>query len=98
VRGIGPSLGSQGVASPLPDPRLEIHNKDGATVATNDNWKVDDATGQSQEAAITATTVPPTDPAESAILITLQPGAYTAVLGGKGTATGVALVEVYNLK
>ena len=75
-----------------------MHNKDGVLVATNDNWKVDDASGESQEAAITATTVPPTDDAESALLLTLQPGAYTAVLGGNGAATGVALVEVYNLK
>jgi hypothetical protein len=98
VRAIGPSLTGAGVANALPDPRLEIHSENGAVIATNDNWKTDDKTGQSQEAAITATTIPPTKDAESALLLTLPPGNYTAVLGGNGAATGVALVEIYNLQ
>ncbi|MFL6583171.1 MAG: hypothetical protein ACJ8KU_01480, partial [Chthoniobacterales bacterium] len=96
--GIGPSLTGSGVANALPDPRLEIHSENGAVIATNDNWKTDDQSGQSQEAAIIATTIPPTNDAESALLLTLPPGSYTAVLGSNGAGTGVALVEVYNLQ
>jgi hypothetical protein len=96
LRGIGPSLANNGIQGVLADPTLELHS--GPTIlATNDNWKVDDATGQSQEAAIEATMIPPTDDAESAILATLQTGAYTAVLAGKGETTGVGLIEVYDL-
>jgi hypothetical protein len=98
VRGIGPSLTASGVANPLPDPRVEIHSENGTLIDSNDNWKTDDKTGQSQEAAITATMVPPTNDAESALLVTLPPGNYTAVLGANGAATGVVLVEIYNLQ
>jgi hypothetical protein len=67
------------------------------TVATNDNWKINDQTGQSQEAEIRATTIPPANDLESAILATLSPGAYTAILAGKNGGTGIGLVEVYDL-
>ena len=95
IRGIGPSLGS-GVAGALADPTLELH-QGSATLATNDNWKINDQTGQSQEADIRATTIPPTNDLESAILMTLSPGTYTAILAGKNGGTGVGLVEVYDL-
>lgn len=95
LRGIGPSLSSAGVTGALPDPTLELHQ--GNTVlATNDNWKVG-SNGQSQEAAIRATGVPPQNDLESAILITLSPGEYTAILSGTGGGTGVGLVEVYDI-
>ena len=93
IRGIGPSL--TGVGGPLPDPTLELHH--GNEITTNDNWKINDLTQQSQEADISATTIPPTNDSESAILITLAPGAYTAILAGKDEGTGVGLVEVYDL-
>jgi uncharacterized delta-60 repeat protein len=96
IRGIGPSLGSVGVAGALADPTLELH-QGGITLATNDNWKINDQTQQSQEADITATTIPPTNDLESAILMTLNPGAYTAILAGKDGATGAGLVEIYDL-
>jgi hypothetical protein len=87
IRGIGPSLSIDGE---LADPVLELHQ--GATVlATNDNWK------DTQQAAIEASTVAPTDDFESAIVQTLQPGTYTAVLSGKNRGTGIGLVEVYDL-
>jgi hypothetical protein len=93
VRGIGPSLSVNG---PLADPTLELHQ--GNTIlATNDNWKINDQTGQSQEADIQATTIPPRNDLESAIVATLSPGSYTAVLAGKNGGTGVGLVEVYDL-
>jgi hypothetical protein len=94
MRGIGPSLNGVGVT--LSDPTLELHQ--GSTmVATNDNWKINDQTGQSQEAEIRATTIAPANDLESAILATLSPGAYTAILAGKNGGTGVGLVEVYDL-
>lgn len=92
VRGLGPSLGTAGVANPLADPVLELHNSDGVVVATNDDWQ------STQGAAIEASGLAPEDPAEAAILATLAPGAYTAIESGKNGGTGVGLVEVYNLQ
>ncbi len=94
IRGMGPSL--NGVGAALADPTLELHQGN-TTLATNDNWKINDQTGQSQEADIRATTIPPTNDLESAILATLSPGPYTAILAGKNGGTGVGLVEVYDL-
>jgi hypothetical protein len=93
VRGIGPSLP---VPGPLVDPTLELH-QGSATIASNDNWKINDATGQSQQAEIVATGLPPNDDLESAILVTVNPGSYTAILAGKNGGTGIGLVEVYDL-
>ena len=93
IRGLGPSLTGVGVT--LTDPTLEVHQGD-VTLATNDNWKMR-SDGTSQQADIDATTIPPTNDAESAILVMLSPGAYTAVLAGNNGETGVGLVEVYDL-
>ena len=90
VRGIGPSLGAKGVSGALADTVLELHEP-GGTVITNDNWK------DTQEAEIVATTVPPSNDLESAIVATLDPGAYTAIVSGKNGGTGIALVEAYDL-
>jgi hypothetical protein len=95
IRGIGPSLTGFGVINALADPALELHLPDGSVVSNN-NWKIDDQTQQSQEATILATNAAPTDDLESAILITLNPGAYTAILSGKNQVTGIGLVEVYD--
>jgi hypothetical protein len=94
IRGMGPSLNGVGVT--LSDPTLQLHQGH-TTLATNDNWKVNDQTGQSQEAAIRATTIPPSNDLESAIVISLSPGSYTAILSGKNGGTGVGLVELYDL-
>jgi hypothetical protein len=91
VRALGPSLNSSGIQGALPDTTLELHSENGATIASNDNWK------DSQQADIEATTIPPASSLESAIVSTLAPGNYTAIVRGKGNATGVGLVEVYNL-
>jgi hypothetical protein len=93
IRGIGPSLNGVGVS--LSDPTLELHQGD-VTVATNDNWKTR-PDGTSQQAEIEATTIPPANDLESAILLALSPGAYTATLSGKNGGTGMGLVEVYDL-
>jgi len=93
VRAIGPSLANANPPVPdaLADPILELHNPDGSTLASNDNWR------DTQEADIMATTIPPTNDAESAIVATLTPNAYTAIVRGASATTGVALVEVYAL-
>jgi hypothetical protein len=91
VRGIGPSLAKAGVQGTLADPLLELHDGNGNLVRSNDNWK------DNQQAEIEATGIPPGSDSESAIVATLNPGAYTAVVSGKNSGTGVALVEVYNL-
>jgi hypothetical protein len=98
IRAIGPSLTQVGISNALADPTLELHDSNGALIRTNDNWKTDDQTGQSQEAEIRATEVPPSNGLESAIVSTLSPGQYTAIVAGKGGGTGVGLVEVYNLQ
>jgi len=97
VRALGPSLTGSGVQGALQDPTLELHDANGATTATNDNWKINDQTQQSQEAEVRATTLAPTNDLESAIVTTLLPGPSTAIVRGKNNGTGVALVEVYNL-
>jgi hypothetical protein len=89
-RALGPSTGIPGALS---DPTLELHDGQGGIIATNDNWEDDPAEADK----IRATTIPPNDPREAAILKSLTPGNYTAVIRGKGTATGVAVVEAYQL-
>jgi YVTN family beta-propeller protein len=93
LRGIGPSL--TGVTGALADPTIELH-QGGTTIAMNDNWKLR-PDGGSQQAEIEATGIPPANDLESALVATLNPGAYTAILRGKDNATGVGLVEAYDL-
>jgi hypothetical protein len=90
LRAIGPSLGAVGITNALQDTVLELHDSN-TTLVTNDNWRSD------QEAEIIATTIPPSNDLEAAIVMTLPPGAYTAIVRGKNDTTGVALVEVYAL-
>jgi autotransporter-associated beta strand protein len=91
VRAIGPSLASAGVSGPLQDPVLELHDSKGALMASNDNWQ------DTQEGEIRASGLAPKDARESALITTLQPGTYTAVMRGKNDSTGIALVEIYDL-
>ena len=91
LRALGPSLSSFGISNPLANPVLELHGPSGFTTLTNDNWR------DTQEAAITATGLAPTNDLESAILATLPPGSYTAIVRGKDDTTGVGLVEAYNV-
>ena len=91
VRAIGPSLAGFGIPSPLPDPVLTLKDSFGVTLATNDDWQA------SQAAEISATGLAPTNTVESVILTSLPAGSYTALVSGKGSATGLALVEVYQL-
>ena len=91
LRGLGPSLANFGVSGALSDPTLELHDGSGNTIATNDDWRDGDT------AAIEGTGLAPNDEREAAILQTLDAGAYTVILGGAGSATGIGLVEVYDL-
>lgn len=91
VRALGPSLGPFGIVNPLADPTLELRNVNGTLVSSNDNWK------SAQQTAIQATGRAPGNDLESAIVATLPAGSYTSIVAGKGGATGIGLVEVYNL-
>ena len=85
---MGPSLPVSGA---LANPRLELHDGNGALFATNDDWRSD------QEAEINATGLAPSNNLESALIRTLPPGNYTAIVAGVNDTAGVALVEVYAL-
>jgi len=96
LRAIGPSLTGSGVPDALANPVMELHGPAGFTTMTNDNWR------DTQEAEILATGLAPANNLESAIVATLAPGNYTAIVAGRETtpsffAPGVALVEVYDL-
>ena len=97
MRAIGPSLADAGVQDVLPDPTLELHDGNGVLIASNDNWKVSDLTGQSQETEVRATMLAPANDLESAIVTSLAPGSYTAVVQGKNNGVGVGLIEAYDL-
>jgi hypothetical protein len=92
ARALGPSLAAAGVANPLSDPSLELRNASGNLVSSNDNW------GLGPDAAsIQAKGFAPSQSVESALQVTLNPGSYTAIVRGVTNATGVALVEIYDL-
>ena len=91
VRALGPSLTPFGVTGALNDPMLDLRDGTGNQLATNDNWK------DSQEQAIVDTGLAPANDSESAIVATLTPGNYTAIMSGKDNTTGIGLVEVYEL-
>lgn len=88
ARAIGPSLP---VAGRLPDPLLELHDSSGDLIASNNNWRSD------QEAKIAATGIAVAKDSESAIVMTVDPDSYTAIVKGAQGGSGVALVEVYDL-
>ncbi len=92
IRALGPTLTQFGVNSAVADPTLTLIDGNGNVVAFNDNWK------NTQQSTIQATGFAPPNDLESAILVTLPNGNYTAVVSGKNGATGVGLVEVYALQ
>ena len=93
VRALGPSLAQFGVPNPLADPRLGLYDINGTLIKSNDNWK------DSQQTAIENSGFPgpPPNDLDSAILVPLPTGNYTAIVSGKNGGTGVSLVEVYRL-
>ncbi len=88
IRAIGPSLPLSGT---LANPMVELHDSDGALIASNDDWRSD------HEKEIMATGIPPSNDLESAIVQDFPPGSYTAVVSGVGNTTGIALIEAYSL-
>ncbi len=99
IRAAGPSLTQFGIAGALSNPQLELHNSSNL-IATNDNWQTTQLGGvitADQAAAIQNSGLAPTDPAEPAIIATLPPGAYTAIVQGAGGGVGVGTVELYDL-
>lgn len=91
IRGMGPSLTAFGIPDVISDPVLRLFGPTGSPLAVNDNWQ------DTQQIEIKATGIPPQDFRESAIIATLAPAAYTATLSDFGGATGVGLVELYDL-
>ncbi len=99
IRSAGPSLTSFGLPGALANPQLELHDANN-TIGTNDNWQTTQLGGvitSDQVAAIQNSGAAPLDPAEPAIIATLPPGSYTAIVQGVGGTQGVATVEVYDL-
>ena len=92
VRALGPSLGSFGVSQPLSDPVLTIYDSKGNVIAGNDNWQDDNNAALVQQNGLA-----PPDALDSAIVLYLPAGAYTAIVSGVNGATGNALLEVYHL-
>ena len=90
-RALGPSLTNFGVSPVLADPKLQLMQNQ-TLLRENDNWQ-----SASNASDIQATTLPPNDPKESAILIRLEPGNYTTVVTGADGGTGIALVEVFEM-
>jgi hypothetical protein len=100
IRAIGPELTQHGITNPLADPTLELHNRTGALIGSNDNWQTTIIGGiitSSQVTDIQNSGHAPTAASESAIIADLQPGNYTAIVRGVNNTTGIALVEVYDL-
>jgi Beta-propeller repeat len=89
IRGLGPSLNVPGA---LANPILELYDSFAGNppFVTNDDWKTN-------AAEVEATGIPPSNDLESAIVITLQPGAFTVVLRGQNNGVGIGVVEVYDL-
>src|SRR2546429_3238834 len=100
IRAIGPELSQYGVPNPLVNPTLELHDGNGNLIASNDNWQhtiIGGIITGDQVQSIQNSGHVPGNGNESAIIANLQPGSYTAVVGGANSTTGVALVELYDL-
>ena len=92
VRGLGPSLTSSGISTPLPNPTITVVDVFGTAIATNDDWQSD------PNASIIATlNLGPPNTLEAATLVTLIPGNFTVLLSDVSGSTGTGLVEIYNV-
>src|SRR6266404_900119 len=92
VRALGRSLASFGVSNPLSDPVLTIYDSKGSVIASNDNWQDDNNANLVRQNGLA-----PPNALDSAIVLHLPAGAYTAIVRGANGATGNALVEFYRL-
>lgn len=93
IRGIGPSLAASGVPNPLANPTLTLFDEPGNALSMNDNWR-----DSPQAMEIMNTGLAPHNDSESAVLISLVPGQYTAILAGRDATIGNGLIEVYDLE
>jgi len=92
VRALGPSLAPFGIVNVLTDPTIELRDANGVLVAANDNWK------QIQPTTIQATGLQPPNDVDAAISTILPSGAFTAIVRGAHSGSGIVLLEVYNLE
>lgn len=92
VRALGPSLTAYGVSGVLSDPTLEIYDSSGSLIASNNNWQ-DSPTA----ALVQKNGLAPPNPLESALVLHLPAGAYTAIVRGVNDGTGIGLAEVYTI-
>ena len=92
VRALGPSLAAYGVSGVLSDPTLTIYDSNGTAIASNDNWQDNINAIDIQRKGLA-----PPNALESAIVLHLPAGSYTAIVRGANGGTGVGLAEVYNL-
>jgi len=100
LRAIGPELSQRGVPNAMADPTLELHDHNGALIASNNNWQTTIIGGiitSNQVSDIQNSGHAPVDTSESAIIANLPPDSYTAIVRGVNNTTGIALVEVYDL-
>jgi hypothetical protein len=92
IRVLGPTLAQFGVSGVLADPILDLRGSGGAPITTNNNWR------DTQQAEIQSSGLAPQSDTEAAVVATLAPGAYTAIVSGNAGGTGVGLIEVYDVE
>jgi hypothetical protein len=100
LRAIGPELSRFGLPDVLVDPTLELYDRAGTLIASNDNWQhtiIGGIITSDQVSEIQNSGQAPRHPRESAIIADLPAGRYTAIVRGVMHTAGVALVEVYDL-
>ncbi len=99
IRGIGPSLANDSVDDPLMQPRLELYNSANELIYSNDKWGDNadpDAILAASQAVGAGSRV--LDPNDTALLVELEQGLYTAIVRGQNGSTGVALVEAFEVE
>ncbi len=99
IRAVGPALTPLGVTGVLADPQLNLYSGDNTLIASNDNWSSNPADATLLAAAAVQVQDFPllANSLDAALLVTLQPGTYTATVVGANGGTGVALIEVYDV-
>ena len=98
IRGVGPALAGFGVGGVLADPQLALYRQgSSAVLRQNDDWGLGGATAPAAAAAQAGAFALPANSRDAALLVVLEPGAYTAQISGAGGGTGVALLELYDV-
>lgn len=96
IRALGPTLSTFGIAGALSDPALFLFNQGGLQIASNDNWATGGAAVSNAASQVGAYALSPSS-LDSSLVITLQPGVYSAQVSGVGGKTGVSLLEIYDV-